>query len=181
VSAGKEIDKLIEQEIGVKVTQAEVKQVTDKGIRILQCKSVYKRKYTIGKDVKEWFLKWKSRLEVVGSSECEGWETVYDTFSPTVAFSAVRLLISLTVDPRFSVESYDLNGVFLGTELRDRDVYIRLPKDDGIHAGKILLLKKSVYGRRAHVVRRGRASHSGSKDCSLIMTCFATKIVKGMS
>jgi hypothetical protein len=160
VSAGKEIDQLIEQEIGVEVTQAEVKQVTDKGIRILQCKMVYKRKYTIGEDGKERFLKWKSRLAVVGSSEREGWETVYSTFSPTVAFSAVRLLISLTVDPRFSVESYDLSGVFLGTELRDRDVYIRI---------------------RANVVRRGRASHSGSKDCSLIMTCFVTKIVKGMS
>jgi hypothetical protein len=48
VSAGKEIDQLIEQEIGVEVTQAKVKQVTDKGIRILQCKMVYKRKYTIG-------------------------------------------------------------------------------------------------------------------------------------
>jgi hypothetical protein len=47
VSAGKEIDQLIEQEIGVEVTQAEVKQVTDKGIRILQCKMVYKRKYSI--------------------------------------------------------------------------------------------------------------------------------------
>ena len=57
MSTGKEIDKLIEQEIGVKVTQAEVKQVTDKGIRILQYKSVYKRKYTIGKDDKERFLK----------------------------------------------------------------------------------------------------------------------------
>jgi hypothetical protein len=83
---------------------------------------------------------------VVGSSEREGWETVYSTFSPTVAFSAVRLLISLTVDPRFSVESYDLSDAFLGTELRDRAVYIRLPKDSGIHAGKILMLKKSVYG-----------------------------------
>ncbi len=103
VSAGKEIDQLIEQEIGVEVTQAEVKQVTDKGIRILQCKMVYKRKYIIGEDGKERFLKWKSRLAVVGSSEREGWETVYSTFSPTVAFSAVRLLISLTVDPKFTV------------------------------------------------------------------------------
>ena len=71
---------------------------------------------------------------------------MYSTFSPTVAFSAIRLLISLTVDPKFSVESYDLSGAFLGTELRDRAVYIRLPKDAGVHAGKILLLKKSVYG-----------------------------------
>ncbi len=76
VSVGKEIDQLIEQEIGVEVTPAEVKQVTDKGLRILQCKMVYKRKYTIGEDGKERFLKWKSWLAVVGSSEREGWETV---------------------------------------------------------------------------------------------------------
>jgi len=130
VSAGKEIDQLIEQQIGVEVTPAEVKQVTEKGLRILQCKMVYKRKYHIGEDGKERFLKWKSRLAVVGSSEREGWETVYSTFSPTVAFSAIRLLISLTVDPKYSVESYDLSGAFLGTELRDRAVYIRLPRDD---------------------------------------------------
>jgi hypothetical protein len=40
----------------VEVTPAEVKQVTDKGLRILQCKLVYKRKYTIGEDGKERFL-----------------------------------------------------------------------------------------------------------------------------
>ncbi len=56
------------------------------------------------------------------------------------------------MDPNFSVESYDLSGAFLGTELRDRAVYIRLPKDAGIHAGKNLLLKKSVYGLKT----RGR-------------------------
>ena len=54
-------------------------------------------------------------------------------------------MISLTVDPKFLVDSYDLSGAFLGTELRDRAVYIRLPKDVEVHAGKILLLKKSVY------------------------------------
>ncbi len=43
VSVGKEIDHLIEQQIGVEVTPAEVKQVTGKGLRILQCKMVYKR------------------------------------------------------------------------------------------------------------------------------------------
>ena len=65
---------------------------------------------------------------------------------PSYSVATVRLLISLTVDPKYSVESYDLSGAFLGTELRDRAVYIRLPRDAGIHAGKILLLKKSVYG-----------------------------------
>ena len=54
VSAGKEIDQLIEQQIGVEVTPAEVRQVTEKGLRILQCKMVYKRKYHIGEE-KSWF------------------------------------------------------------------------------------------------------------------------------
>ncbi len=40
VSADKEIDQLIELEIGVEVTPVEVKQVTNKGLRILQCKMV---------------------------------------------------------------------------------------------------------------------------------------------
>jgi uncharacterized protein (DUF2267 family) len=56
------------------------------------------------------------------------------------------MLVALTVDPRFSVESYDLSGAFLGTELRDRAVYVRLPAEAGEYAGKVLLLLKSVYG-----------------------------------
>ena len=52
----------------------------------------------------------------------------------------------MTVDEKYTVDSYDLSGAFLGTELRDRVVYIKLPVDAGVHAGKILLLKKSVYG-----------------------------------
>jgi hypothetical protein len=91
-------------------------------------------------------IKARRCIAVVDSSEREGWETVYSTFSPTVAFSVIRLLISLTVDPKYSVESYDLSGAFLGTEFRDLSVYIRIPRDTGIHSGKILLLKKSVYG-----------------------------------
>ena len=95
-----------------------------------------------------WIIDDVEKLDVIQDDfiHYEGWETVYITFSTTVTFSDIRLLISLTVDPKFSVESYDLSSVFLGTELRDRTVYIRIPKDAGIHTGKILLLKKSVYG-----------------------------------
>ena len=76
----------------------------------------------------------------------QGWETVYSTFSPTVAFAAIRPLIVVTVDEKYTVDSYDLSGVFLGTELRDRTVFMKLSTDTGIHTAKILLLKKSVYG-----------------------------------
>jgi hypothetical protein len=67
VSAAKEIEQLIEMEIGVEVTPAEVRDVVEKGHRIVQCKMVY-RKYVI-ENGKERFLKWKSRLAVVDSSE----------------------------------------------------------------------------------------------------------------
>jgi hypothetical protein len=61
VSVAKEIDQLIEMEIGVEVTPTEVRDVVEKEHRILQCKMVYKRKYVI-ENGKERFLKWKSRL-----------------------------------------------------------------------------------------------------------------------
>jgi hypothetical protein len=51
--------------------------------------------------------------------------------------------VALTVDPRCSVESYDLSGAFLGRELRDRAVHVRLPAEAGEYAGKVLLLLKS--------------------------------------
>jgi hypothetical protein len=59
---------LIEMEIGVEVTPTEVREVMEKGHRILECKMVYQRKYVI-ENGKERFLKWKSRLAIVGSSE----------------------------------------------------------------------------------------------------------------
>ena len=84
---------------------------------------LFKRKYEIVDGV-ERFKKWKGRLAVVGTGEIPGLDSSYSSFSPTVAFSAVRMLVALTVEPGFSVESYDLSGACLGTELRDRAVYV---------------------------------------------------------
>ncbi len=39
-----------------------------------------------------------------------------------------------------------MSGAFLGTELRDRSVYVRLPAEAGEYAGRVLLMLKSVYG-----------------------------------
>ena len=45
------------------------------------------------------FLKWKSRLAVIGTGEVQGVDTVWSTFSPTIDFVAIRLIISLMCDP----------------------------------------------------------------------------------
>ena len=68
-------------------------------------------------------------MAVVGCAERQDWEAIYSTFSPMVTFAAIRLsVVALTVDAKYTVDSYDsVSGAFLGTELRDRAVYVKLP------------------------------------------------------
>jgi hypothetical protein len=84
--------------------------------KILRAKLVYKRKYMTvtmsDGSVREKFVKWKARLAIVGTEETEGVDCVYNTFSPTIGFTAIRVLISLMCDPEYDVGSYDLTGAF---------------------------------------------------------------------
>ena len=89
----------------------------------MNAKMLFKRKYEIVDGV-ERIKKWKGRLAVVGTGEIPGLDSSFSNFSPTVAFSAVRMVVALTVHPRFGVESYNLSSAFLGTELRDRALYV---------------------------------------------------------
>ena len=111
-------------------------------------------------DGKEYFLKWKGRLAIVGTGETEGVDTVYNTFSPTVGFTAIRTLISLLCNPKYHVGSYDLSSAFVATELEDRAVYVKLPSDAGASGNKIVRLTKNVYGMKnsgkAFVQKLGR-------------------------
>ncbi len=132
------------------VSKSEVDEVLKRGGKVLNTKMLFKRKYEIVDGV-ERFKKWKGRSADVGTGEIPGIDSSFSSFSPTVAFSVVRMMVVLTVDPRFSVESYDLSGAFLGTELRDRAVYVRLPAEAGEYVGRVLLLLKSVYGLKTSV------------------------------
>ena len=148
-AAAKEMQALVEMDIGVQLTEQQAHEVVKSGAKILRSKMVYKRKYGISEaDGKEYFLKWKGRLAIVGTGETEGVDTVYNTFSPTVGFTAIRTLMSLLCDPKFHVGSYDLSSAFVATELEDRAVYVRLPADAGSSANKIIRLTKNVYGMK---------------------------------
>ena len=148
-AAAKEMQALIDMNIGVQLTEAQALEVVNSGVKILRSKMVYKRKYGISEtDGKEYFLKWKGRLAIVGTGETEGVDTVYNTFSPTVGFTAIRTLISLLCDPKYHVGSYDLSSAFVATELEDRAVYVKLPPDAGSSGSKIIRLTKNVYGMK---------------------------------
>ena len=110
---------------------------------------VYKRKYEISPaDGKEYFLKWKARLAAVGCAQEPGVDTVWNTFSPTIGFTAIRTLIATMCNPKCHVDSYDLSGAYLGTRLDDQAVYMRLQQGAGEYSNKILRLTRSIYGLR---------------------------------
>ena len=140
-----EMDQLIAMDVGTLVSREEVDKLIRSGQNILRSRMIYKRKYGMV-DGKERFLKWKGRLAVNGRGQEKGVDTVWDSFSPTVGFSAIRSMISVLCDPKYAVESYDLSGAFLGTRLEDQAVYVRLPYDAGDYAHRVIRLTKAVYG-----------------------------------
>ena len=63
----------------------------------MRSEMVYQRKYEnyTGRDgkVREIFLRWTARLAVIVAGEVPGIDTVWSTFSPTIGFAAIRLII----------------------------------------------------------------------------------------
>lgn len=149
-AAWKEIQQLIAMSVGVLLDDQQVRELErDKNVQILRSKMVYKRKYQISPtDGKEHFLKWKARLAAVGCAQEPGVDTVWNTFSPTIGFTAIRTLLAAMCNPKWHVDSYDLSGAYLGTHLEDQAVYMKLPASAGEYSNKILRLTKSIYGLR---------------------------------
>ena len=149
-AAWKEIQQLIDMSVGVLLDDKQARDLErDKRVQILRSKMVYKRKYQISPtDGKEYFLKWKARLAAVGCAQEPGVDTVWNTFSPTIGFTAIRTLIATMCNPRWHVDSYDLSGAYLGTKLEDQAVYMRLPQFAGEYSNKVLRLTRSIYGLR---------------------------------
>ena len=149
-AARKELQQLVDMKVGEMLTEDQETEISSNpNVKILKSKMVYKRKYQIcPEDNKEWFLKWKGRLAVVGTGEIEGIDTVLNTFSPTIGFTAIRTLISLMCNPKYHVQSYDLSGAFLGAKLQDRAVYVRLPPDAGEFANKVIRATANIYGMK---------------------------------
>ena len=140
-----EIDQLISMDVGILISEAEERRLIADKENILRSKMVYKRKY-VQVDGKERFHKWKSRLAVVGAGQEPGLDTVWNTFSPTIGFTAIRTMIALLCDPKYAVESYDLSGAFLGTRLENQAVYVRLPANVGEYSNRVIRLTRLVYG-----------------------------------
>ena len=144
-SSALEIDQMIGMDVGILISPTEEKKLLSNRETILRSKMIIKRKYA-QVNGREQFLKWKSRLAIMGNTQEAGFDTVWSTFSPTIGFTAIRTMIALLCDPKYSVESYDLSGAFLGTKLENQAIYVRLPANIGEYSNRVLRLTRLVYG-----------------------------------
>ena len=103
----------------------------------------------------KWIFSWKSdefgmvtrakaRLCARGFSQIEGVD-YFDKFSPCPSHSSVRLLAAVACELGYDLCHSDADQAFVQSRLKEL-VYMRLPAGCGSLSGKIVVLKRSLYG-----------------------------------
>ena len=102
--------------------------------------------YAVKRDKEGKVTKLKSRLVAKGCSQRFG-VNYYETFSPVVRYENIRLVVALAVEHGIYLHQMDVSSAYLNGDLHD-EVYMRQPPhfEDRKHPGKVLKLKKSLYG-----------------------------------
>ena len=73
---------------------------------------------------------------------------MWETYSPVVSWSTVRMLLSLAVQLNLKTRACDINNAFLCSPMEEgQNVYVEMPRGYE-QEGKVYKLKKSLYGLR---------------------------------
>ena len=86
----------------------------------------------------------KARLVARGFGQREGID-FFDTFSPCPSVMSIRLLAALVCELDLDLCHFDAEQAFVQSDL-DEIVYIRLPPSCGALSGKVVRLRRSLYG-----------------------------------
>ena len=104
---------------------------------------IFTRKY----DSQGRLLRYKARLVVLGNQQQYNVDFT-ETFSPTLRFTSLRLLIMVATHYDWTMFQLDVKTAFLYGDLEE-DIFMKLPDgylDQTNRRGKICKLKKSLYG-----------------------------------
>ena len=85
-----------------------------------------------------------ARLVARGFGQREGIDFFY-TFSPCPSVMSIRLLAALACELDLDLCHFDAEQAFVQSDL-DEVVYIRLPPGCGALSGKVVRLRRSLYG-----------------------------------
>ena len=109
---------------------------------VITSKWVFKRKRGLSREVE----KFKARLVARGFMQAEGID-YYETYSPTVRFESIRLMLAAAASEGMHMEHLDVTTTFLYANL-EKEVYVEIP--EGMFGeempGKVLRLFKALYG-----------------------------------
>ena len=86
----------------------------------------------------------KARLVARGFGQREGID-FFDTFSPCPSVTSIRLLAALACELDLDLCHFDAEQAFVQSGL-DEVMYIRLPPRCGALSGKVVRLRRSLYG-----------------------------------
>ena len=86
----------------------------------------------------------KARLVARGFGQREGID-FFDTFSPCPSAMSIRLLAALACELDLDYCHFDAEQAFVQSDLGEV-VYIRLPPGCGALSGKVVRLRRSLYG-----------------------------------
>jgi hypothetical protein len=88
--------------------------------------------------------RYKARLVARGFTQVAG-DDYLETFSPTIRSESVRILLAIGASEDLEIRQLDVVSAYPRSELH-AEVYMRAPAALGAPPGKVLKLKKSLYG-----------------------------------
>ncbi|CAN1799670.1 Retrovirus-related Pol polyprotein from transposon TNT 1-94, partial [Linum perenne] len=151
-------------------------------VNLVGCKWIYRVKRNSEKTVQ----RHKARLVAQGFSQEAGVD-VFDTFSPVIKPTTIRLVLSIALSQKWSIRQLDINNAFLNGDLTE-EVYMKQPRgfEDPSRPDHVCKLHKALYGLRqaprawftklkTYLLGQGfRACHS---DTSLLVYISSTTTI----
>ena len=116
-----------------------------RGTNILRSKMVFDLKYGPTGE----FLKFKARMVAMGFTQVEGVD-YFDTFAGVLSPKSFRILLALwNCFPELSFEHWDVKSAFTNAPIEETIYVHQVPgfEKEGTE-GKVLLLKKALYGTK---------------------------------
>ena len=134
-----------------------------KGDNIFDITWAFKRKRFPDGSIK----KLKAYLCARGDQQREGVDQM-DTYAPVISWITVRMLLILSCVLGLKMQQVDYTSAFVQADIKD-DIYLEMPRGYR-EKGKVLKLKKNVYGLRQAPLNFFLKLKQGLEDCHFVQS-----------